>query len=456
MPERVLRGAQHLLRDGPFDLRQHAALQGVRHVLHLLGDAAAESGEDVLPVVLAGRGDRRVESGGRAGFELCRRQEELGDPVGVEEGGRRHRPAEEHVVVEIDEVLGQSGDQVQPGLDRVRVEGGQRAGAAEQFAMADHGEPRVRVVQPRRELVVGDHVDPPDPGGERDDRAQRVLELVAAGEPGLVGGDRVDLLRPDRGQGRVLAFEPVRVVAVDPGEDRVDGEADVVGRVVGELGPGAVAGFVAGRRHHPVDRRGADPDDRALGRQRGGDPVPARADQHRRRAVLARHLVPELDLAGRTAAQDGGAARIGQREEDLRAGGRPAGPEPGLGDSSDSDLRPGQLGGRPERVHRARPIPAVHGDHAVRVVDRADAEVVDARPVEHGGHRVEVLLPGPRRGHLGHDPGPQGTSPVPYPDQRARLGRPGQRPLPGELPDQPQLPVRRQQLDQPQPIAFGK
>ncbi|GIF22472.1 hypothetical protein Ate02nite_52020 [Paractinoplanes tereljensis] len=354
-------------------------------------------------------------------------------------------------------MLGQPGDQVQPGLDRVRVERRQRAGAGEQVPVTDHGQPGVRVVQPRRDLVVGDHVDPPDPGCEGDDRAQRVLEFVAAGEPGLVGRDRVDLLRADRGQGRVLAVEPVRIVAVDPGEDRVDREADVVGGGVGELGPGPVTGFVAGRGQHPVDRGGADPDRRAVHRQGGGDPVAARADEHRRGAVLARQLLPELDLAGRPATQDGGAARVGEREEDLHAGPcGPAGPEPGVGDPPGADPRPGQFGGRPEGVQRAGPVPAVHRHHAVRVVDRADTEVVDALPVEHGGHRVEVLLPGPGRGHLGHHQGQNSTTPIPYADQRPRRGRARQRPLPGELPDQPQLPVRRQQLDQPQPIALGE
>jgi hypothetical protein len=135
-------------------------------------DEPAEPVDEDAPVVL-GRGvDGLVGDRGRTEADLRRRQEELGDAVGVEEAGRHDRATEEHVVVEVDEVLGQAGNVVQLRLDRVRVERRQRAAVTEEIAVRDDRQARVVQPQPWRHLVGGDEVDVADPRREVGQRPQ--------------------------------------------------------------------------------------------------------------------------------------------------------------------------------------------------------------------------------------------------------------------------------------------
>src|SRR4051794_37597955 len=93
--------------------------------------------------------------------------------------------------------------------------------AAEDLPVADHRDLLVRGVQPARHLVVGDDEDPPYPGRERVQGAQRVTQLVVRGVPGVVG---VLAGRLPGAQRRGLARPPRGVAAVDPGVDDVDRE----------------------------------------------------------------------------------------------------------------------------------------------------------------------------------------------------------------------------------------
>nr|BFE72167.1 hypothetical protein GCM10020092_054680 [Actinoplanes digitatis] len=76
--------------------------------------------------------------------------------------------------------------------------------------------------------------------------------------------------------------------------------------------------------------------------------------------------------------------------------------------------------------------------------------------VEHGGDRVEVALPGRGGRHVDRHPRTHGTAGVTRLDEGAGPGRGPQAALAGEAADQPQLPVRRQRLDHPQPVALGQ
>ena len=71
------------------------------------------------------------------------RLDELGDPAGREEHVRAHRAAEEHVVVGVEEVLGQALDVVQLALDGVRVVGGQHRRVGEELLAAHDGDRRM-------------------------------------------------------------------------------------------------------------------------------------------------------------------------------------------------------------------------------------------------------------------------------------------------------------------------
>ena len=104
-------GAGHGLGEALLDLGEHRDPVRVRRVRHHLGDRDAERLLEQRPVVARGvqerlvggarQPDRRVADEGRDGA------------AGAEEQLGPGRAAEEDVVVEVDEVLGQSGDPVQ-------------------------------------------------------------------------------------------------------------------------------------------------------------------------------------------------------------------------------------------------------------------------------------------------------------------------------------------------------
>ena len=91
-------------------------------------------------------------------------------------------------------------------------------------AVVDDGDVRMVGVEPLRALAVGDDPHVPDPRRAHVQRAQRVAQLVPAGEPGRA---RRQLGEPARlGERRVPPGPPRRVGAVHPGVDRVDREVD--------------------------------------------------------------------------------------------------------------------------------------------------------------------------------------------------------------------------------------
>ena len=142
-----------------------------------------------------------------------------GQPGRAEERLRAERPAEEEVVVEVDEVLGKVGRPVQRRLDRVRVERRQRVGRQDR-AVVDHRDLRVATVQPLRHLAGGDEVDPAHPRREEVDAPERVAQLVARDEPRLAArlAGRGGAGQP--GQPVEPGLVPRRVAAVDPGVRR--------------------------------------------------------------------------------------------------------------------------------------------------------------------------------------------------------------------------------------------
>nr|BFE72878.1 hypothetical protein GCM10020092_061790 [Actinoplanes digitatis] len=185
----------------------------------------------------------------------------------------------------------------------------------------------------------------------------------------------------------------------------------------------------------------------ASAEQGGGHLVAARPDDRVRRAVRAGHPAPELDLAGGSAAQHGGAARVGDGEVDLDAAAcGPSGPEAAFGDVTGEDPRTGQAGRAVQRGEGAGTVLDGHRDGAVLVAVRSHAEVVDLRGVQDGDDRVQVAPPGPGGGRADLDARLHGGAPVTGPDQVADHGRRAQRPLPGQPAHQPEATVRRQHL----------
>src|SRR3954454_11720260 len=101
-------------------------------VLHRPREASAERLPQQGPVVLRGDRDRKGDGTDRTGVdEAGPGREEASVAVSQEEQARVQRPPGEDVVVEVEIVLGQSLDVVQPGLDGVRVEGWGGVGGAE-------------------------------------------------------------------------------------------------------------------------------------------------------------------------------------------------------------------------------------------------------------------------------------------------------------------------------------
>ncbi len=137
------------------------------------------------------------------------------------------RPAEEEVVVEVEPVLGQAGDVVQRGLDRVGVEGRQRVGRHD-LVVRHHLDAGVVELEPGGHLAAGDEVDVAHPRREQVDRTKRVAQLVAGDEPGPAAGLAGAGGALHRGDAGLAGGVPPGVVAVDPGVDDVDGEAALV------------------------------------------------------------------------------------------------------------------------------------------------------------------------------------------------------------------------------------
>lgn len=74
-----------------------------------------------------------------------------------------HGTAQKHVVVEVEEGLGEVGDAMQVEFDGERREGGKNRTVGEDEIMRDDRHARVRCVQPGGNLAVCHDVDVADP-----------------------------------------------------------------------------------------------------------------------------------------------------------------------------------------------------------------------------------------------------------------------------------------------------
>ncbi len=78
----------------------------------------------------------------------------LQDAICEEEVAGFGQPAEEKVIVEIEEMLRQTGYAVQLGLDAARIECREHGGVREDFLVRDNFQPLWMRIQPRRDLSV--------------------------------------------------------------------------------------------------------------------------------------------------------------------------------------------------------------------------------------------------------------------------------------------------------------
>ena len=99
--------------------------------------------------------------------------EDLPQLEGKEIGGK-HGTAQEHVIVEVDEVVGEALDVVQVEFDGGRGKGGKRRVIAEDLLVRHDLDALVRGVKPVRDLSVRHQIHLPNPGGVRLKGAQTV------------------------------------------------------------------------------------------------------------------------------------------------------------------------------------------------------------------------------------------------------------------------------------------
>src|SRR3546814_16625601 len=99
--------------------------------------------------------------------------ESIGEAVLGEEVRYLHRAQEHHVVIEIDIMLGKVGDAMETTLDDVAVESRQVL-ARDDLIMPDDLDSRVRQVEPRRDLTIGEDENLPQPGRVSFNRPQRI------------------------------------------------------------------------------------------------------------------------------------------------------------------------------------------------------------------------------------------------------------------------------------------
>jgi hypothetical protein len=131
-----------------------------------------------------------------------------------------HGCAEQHIVVEVNEALAESGNAVQVRLYRMAVEGRQIGGVRKDVLVRDDRQLRMRRRQPSRDLTVRDEIDPSQPRRVALDRSNRVPQLVVV----LIPVRRAESCR-DLGRGSevlVLQLDVGRIGAIHPGVDNVD------------------------------------------------------------------------------------------------------------------------------------------------------------------------------------------------------------------------------------------
>ena len=430
--------ALHLLAEAFGDLLQGRPTLRVRAVHHRVGQRDAEGLGQHPPVVLGGGEVRAVVGAGQPDGAV------VGDeggvlPAGCEEVLGAARPAEEDVVVDIDEVVREVGHRVQAGLDRVRAEGRQRRGR-QHVAVVDDPDAVIRGVEPRRHLSRGDEVDAPDPWCEEVEAAHRVAQLVAAAVARGTAGPSARRTAQS-GDPRVAGSEPRLVVTVDPGVDDVDVEADVVH---------------AQERHHLEggDADALDLDGRAWRARRDAVAVAVEA---RRQQVTVGRLLPELDADLAALGQQAvvaAAHRPRLDEERCRTRARQV---VGHRREGAASLVPAALG----RVAHRQPVGGGAGGQGRQEVRAPRGRHDDHRVgVEAAGRQDEPALAGARgcrghdlhcgrtcpgrrdaggRGGLGQVAQRSGAQAVEHPPRRERVGPAGDGvaedvdPLPGEI-----------------------
>ena len=152
----------------------HALAQRGRAVLEVPGGDLAEAVAQ-QPLFTRAAFSRPLRSGRRLAETDARgRLDELRDAAGREEHVGLERAAEEHVVVRVEEVLGEPLDVVQLALDRMRVVGRQHARCRRTSPRSARSSPRV-VGEPSGRGRVGGDEDAPHPRREHVHRAERVL-----------------------------------------------------------------------------------------------------------------------------------------------------------------------------------------------------------------------------------------------------------------------------------------
>lgn len=255
-------------------LGQQRAGQRVGRVAEGVGGVPAELPPDQGPGVLLRRHVLVVVSGHRPrrnhpGIEIDRRP-----AISPEELFGPDRPPQEHVVIEIEEMLGKARNSVQLRFDRMRVEHRENRRVLEQIAVRDHGQIRMPGHQPVGLLPVGDQEDVPDPRGVHGDGPQAIAQLIAVVEAlgAVPGGGRLG----QRGQRGGPPAPPDRVAVVDPGDHRVDRKGDVVQQRPGERGRHREFPTADPHRrvrpqrgHPPAERRLVNRGDGPLGRGGG-------------------------------------------------------------------------------------------------------------------------------------------------------------------------------------------
>ena len=136
-----------------------------------------------------------------------------GASLPIEEETGIDRTAEKHIVVGVEKMLGQTGNPGQKQFDRARVEDGKNL-RRHDLAVRNHPHTRIRRVEPRRRLVVGQDVDAANPRRITLGRTQRIAQFVVLDETAL---PRRLGVHPLVGrQISVFLRQPRGVVAIDP------------------------------------------------------------------------------------------------------------------------------------------------------------------------------------------------------------------------------------------------
>lgn len=100
-----------------------------------------------------------------------------GAALPVEEKPGIDRAAEKHVVVGIEEMLGQTGNPGQKQLDGARIEDGKNL-RRHDLPVGNHPYAQIRRIEPRRRLVVGHNIDAAYPRREFLHRTQGITQFV--------------------------------------------------------------------------------------------------------------------------------------------------------------------------------------------------------------------------------------------------------------------------------------